>query len=93
VQWLAVSANINGGVTGTLRADTRDQKAADDLRAVISGAIAAGRLMGGQDQRALTVLNSLQLTGTGTTVALSFTLPPDVLDVLSGVAAAKGLKK
>jgi len=39
------------------------------------------------------VLNSLQLTGTGTTVALSFTLPPDVLDVLSGVAAAKGLKK
>ena len=93
VQWFAVSANINGGVNGTIRAETRDEKAAEDLRAVVGGAIAAGRLMGGQDQRALALLNSLQLTGTGKTVSLGFTVPPDILEVLGGVAAMKELHR
>jgi hypothetical protein len=89
VQWFAVSANVNGGLSGTLRADTRDEKAADDLRAIVNGALAAGRLMGGQDPRAAAVLNSLQVQGTGNTVTLAFTVPPDVLDVLGGVAATR----
>jgi hypothetical protein len=92
VQWFAVSANVNGGLAGSVRAETRDEKAAEDLRAVVSGAIAAGRLMGGQDQRATAMLNSLQITGTGKTVAISFTVPPEVLDVLGGIAAAKGIR-
>ena len=92
VQWLAVSANVNGGIRGTLRAEARDDKAAEDLRAVVNGALAAGRMMGGQDPRATNILNSVQLTGTGKTVAVSFTLPPDMLDVLAGVAAMKGMK-
>jgi hypothetical protein len=89
VQWFAVSANVNGGLSGTVRAEARDEKAGEELRAVVGGALAAGRLMSGQDQRATAVLNSLQLTGTGKSVAIAFTLPPDVLDVLGGIAAAK----
>ena len=92
VQWFAVSANVNGGLSGTVRAEARDEKAAEDLRAVVGGALAAGRLMSGQDQRATAMLNSLQLTGTGKTVAIAFTLPPDVLDMLGGIAAAKGMR-
>lgn len=93
VQWFAVSANVNGGLSGTIRAEARDDKAAEDLRAVVGGALAAGRLMAGQDQRAVTMLNSLQLTGTGKTVAVAFTVPPDVLEILNGVAAMKSLNK
>ena len=44
LQHVAVSAHVNGGVNGTLRAETRDDKAAQDLKAVLSGALAAGRL-------------------------------------------------
>jgi hypothetical protein len=86
VQFLAVSAHVNGGLTGTLRAQTRDEQAAQDLKAVVSGALAAGRLMAGQDERATTVLNALQVGGTNKTVTLGFSLPPNVLDVLSGIA-------
>ena len=93
VQWFAVSANVNGGLSGTVRAQTRDDQAAEDLRAVVGGALAAGRLMGGQDPRALAVLNSLQLAGTGPNVTLAFTVPPDILDVLSGIAASKSTSK
>jgi hypothetical protein len=86
VQFLAVSAHVNGGLSGTIRAETRDEQAAKDLRAVVSGALAAGRLLAGQDQRATTVLNALQVGGTNKTVTLGFAVPPEVLDVLSGIA-------
>ena len=83
---VAVSAHVNGGVNGTLRAETRDEQAAQDLQGRLSGALAAGRLMAGQDQRANAVLNSLQVGGTDKTVTLAFAVSPEVLDMLSGFA-------
>ena len=84
---VAVSARVNGGITGTLRADTRDDKAAQDLKAVLSGALAAGRLMAGQDPKANAVLNSLQVGGSDKSVTLSFAVSAEVLDLLSGFAS------
>ena len=34
----------------------------------------------------------IQLAGTGKTVSLAFTVPPEVFDILNGVAAFRGLK-
>jgi hypothetical protein len=87
VQWIAVSAHINGGVNGMLHAEARDDKAAEDLRAVVNGAIAAARMMGGKDQRLDTLVNSLQLTGTGKDVQLAFSLPPEILQGMTGFKA------
>ena len=36
------------------------------------------------------MLKSLQITGSGKTVGLTFTLPAELLDVLNGLAAAHG---
>lgn len=91
IEYFAVSAHVNGGITGTIRADTRDDKAAEQLRDVVRGALAAGRLMAGQNSQADAVLNSLQIIGTGKTVGMTFTVPTQVLDVLNGVAAMKNL--
>lgn len=88
VQWIAVSAHINGGVNGMVHAEARDDKAAEDLRAVVNGAIAAARLMGGKDQRLDALVNSLQLSGTGKDVQLAFVVPPEVLNAAVGL---KGL--
>ena len=93
VQFLAVSAHVNGGLNGMLRAETRDAQSAQDLKAVVGGALAAGRLLAGEDKRASSVLNSLQVGGADKTVTLAFTVPPDLLDVLNGVAAAKRLSE
>jgi hypothetical protein len=95
VQWIGLSAKVNGGVSGILRAEARDDKAAEDLRAVINGGLAAAHLVAGKEPKLDGLLNSLQLSGSGKSVALAFTLPPEVLDLINGVAGLKnlGIKK
>jgi hypothetical protein len=93
VEWFAASVNVNGGVNGTVRAEARDEKAGEELRAVVNGALAAGRLVSGQDKRIEAMLNALQVTGMGKSVSLSFTVPPEILDIINGVAAAKHLSE
>jgi hypothetical protein len=87
VKMIAASAHIDAGINGQVRAEAKDDKAAADLRAVVNGALAAARLVGGKDPKIDAVLNSLQLSGTGTDVQLAFTVPPEMVNVISGFAA------
>jgi hypothetical protein len=81
VKWFAAAGHINGGVSGTLRAEARDDQAAQELRKGIDGLMALARLAGGSDAKATAVLQSLQLSGTGKSVVLSFTVPAELLDM------------
>jgi hypothetical protein len=87
VQWVAMTAHFNGGVTGSLRADANDDAAAENLRDVIRGGLAMGRLMSGEDQKIKLLLDSMQMTGTGKTVAMTFSVSPEMVDVLTGLAS------
>jgi hypothetical protein len=40
VQWFAITGHVNGGVSGTMRAEARDDQSAENLRAVINGGLA-----------------------------------------------------
>jgi len=80
VKTFAVMTHIDGGVSGTLRAETRDDQSAENLRQVVQGFLALARMQ--NDPKALAVVNSLQLSGSGRTVALSFAVPSEVLDML-----------
>ena len=92
VQWFAVSAHVNAGVSGVVRAEAVDEKAADDLRAVVNGALAAARMFGGDQNKGLqAAINSMQMSGKGKTIALSFKVSPEVLDMLNGVAGLSNL--
>jgi hypothetical protein len=86
VKTFAVMTHIDGGVSGTLRAEARDPQSADNLRQVVQGALALGRMS--NDPKATALINSLQLSGTGTTVALSFTVPMELFDMIPN-----GIKK
>lgn len=92
VQWFAVSAHVDGGVSGRLRAEASDDKAAENLRAVVNGAIAAARLVGGKDAKLDALVSSLQLGGTGKNVELGFAVSAQMLDVITG-AGVEGLKQ
>ncbi len=87
VKTFAVMTHIDGGVSGTLRADARDQQSADNLRQVVQGALALGRMS--NDPKATALINSLQLSGTGTTIALSFSVPMEIFDMIP----LNGIKK
>lgn len=92
VQWLSVTALVNGGVSGSLRADAIDDAAAENLRDVVRGGLAMGRLVSGQDQKFKMLMDSLQMSGTGKTVALTFSVSPEMVDVLAGLASLSELQ-
>ncbi len=83
VKWFAVAGHINGGISGTLRAEALDDASADNLRDVVRGFLALGRMQAQSDPKAAAMMQSLQLTGTGKTVQLSFAVPSEVLDMIS----------
>lgn len=82
VKTFAVMSHIDGGVTGTLRAEARDDQAAENLRQVVQGFLALGRMQAQSDPKVAAMLQSLQLSGSGKTVALSFSVPAEMFDML-----------
>jgi hypothetical protein len=91
VQRFSLSARVDGGLSGVLRAEARDDQSGEDLRSVVRGGLAAARLMGGQNPKLDVAINSLQLSGSGKELSLSFTVPPDLLDMANGLAGLKNL--
>lgn len=89
ITWFAMSGRVNGGIAGEIRALTRDEESANSLRDVVRGVIAFGRLQAGSHPELEAVLRSLQLGGTGATVALEFEIPAELIDLLGAAAAQK----
>ncbi len=88
VKWFAAAGHVDGGISGSLRAEARDDQGAENLRDVVRGFMALARMQAGADPRAAAVVQSLQLSGTGKTVALSFTVPAEVIQMLPQAAPA-----
>ncbi len=82
IKWFAAAGHVDGGVSGSLRAEARDDQAAENLRDVVRGFLALARMQAQADPRTSPLVESLQLTGTGKTVALSFTVPAEVLQMI-----------
>jgi hypothetical protein len=90
VKTFAVMSHIDGGVSGSFRAEAKDDESAENLRQVVQGFLAMGRLTSANDPKATAVLNSLQLSGRGKTVVLSFAIPSEVLDMIPMDKLKKG---
>jgi len=98
IDLFAVSGHIDGGIRAMVRAQTRDAAAAQNLRQVVQGFVALGRMQAGSNAALASVINSVELAGEGNTVALSFTIPADALNLLLHQApparqAALGVQK
>jgi hypothetical protein len=86
ITWFAVSGYINGGLRGVIRADTRDDESATNLRDVVRGFMALAKLQAGSKPEVQAMIQSLELGGTGKTVALSFTLPSELFDAIAAAS-------
>jgi hypothetical protein len=80
IQWLSVAGHVQDGLQGTLRAETRDEQAASDLRDTARGLLAFLRLQSASQPEFGGALEGLQIGGDGRTVAISFTLPAQAID-------------
>lgn len=79
----AAGARVNGGVSGTLTAETRDEETGRNLRDLLQGFLALARLQVGSRPELGGLLDSIRLTAVGANVTLAFDLPSDaVLELL-----------
>jgi len=83
VKMFSASGHINGGLSAVIRAETRDEQAAQNLRDVVQGFLALAKMQANTQPELQALLGSLQLSGTGKTVALSFQVPPQVIESLA----------
>jgi len=90
IRWFAASGRINGGMAGRLRAEARDEQAAQNLRDVMNGLMALARMQAGSRPEVQTMLQSLQLGGTGKTVEITFEIPAQLFDMFMPKAQPKG---
>ena len=86
ISWFGVSANIDSGIRGVLRADARDEEAANNLRDVVRGFIAVAKLEAGSRPELKAIVDSLDVRGTGSTVSLAFDVPAEALDLIGTVS-------
>ena len=87
VTWFSVNGRIDEGVQAVIRAEARDEAAANNLRDVVRGFVALARMQAAQHAQLADLVNSLELGGQGTTVSLGFTVPPSVIDLLGAMRA------
>lgn len=90
INWFAATGHVNGGVRGLLRAEARDEAAAQNLRDVVRGFVALAKLQAGSAPQLATIIDSLQLGGEGKTVSLAFALPTEVIDMIGALGARHG---
>ena len=69
-------------MSAQLRAEANDAQAAENLRGVLNGVISLAKLQGQNDPKLTSLINSLQLTGSGTTVRLSFSVPAEIFELM-----------
>ena len=90
VKWFAATGRINGGLSGMVRVEAVNEEAAKNLRDVVTGFFALARMQASSEPAIQGMLQALQLSGTGTSVVVSFTIPSEVLDAFAKIAKKPG---
>jgi hypothetical protein len=89
ISWFSAAGHVNGGVSGTFKAETKDEATAQNLRDVLRGFLAMAKMQAGTKPGMQQLADSLILSGEGNNVALSFSIPTEVLDVLEAMAKGR----
>jgi hypothetical protein len=85
INWFSAATRIDGGVRGVFKAEARNEEAAQNLRDVVRGFIALAKMQASARPEIKSVVDSLQLTGDGKNVAVSFDLPSELFDALEAL--------
>ena len=89
ISWFSAAGHINGGVSGTFKAEAKDEATAKNLRDLMGGFLAMAKMQAGNKPGMQQLADSLVISGEGNTVALAFSIPSEVLDVLESMAKSR----
>jgi hypothetical protein len=90
IQWFSAAGHVNGGVSGVVKAETRDVESAQNLRDVLNGFLALAKMHAGTRPELKSMVDSLQLAGDDKTVSIAFSVPSELFDALEAMGK-KGL--
>lgn len=93
LSWFSASRHLNGGVSGTIKAEAKDEEAAANLRDMLRGVVAMAKLQTGDNPGLKVMTDSLQLGGEGRTVAVAFSVPSQVFDALEALRQQQGSRR
>ena len=89
ISWFSAAGHVNGGISGSFKAEATDEATAKNLRDVMNGFLAMAKMQAANKPGMQQLADSLVVSGEGNTVALAFTIPSEVLDVLEGMAKSR----
>ncbi len=90
LSWFSAAGHLNGGITGTFKAEAKDDEAATNLRDMLRGVMAMAKLQAGDKPAMRAMVDSLQLGGEGKTVAVAFSVPAEMFDALEAMKSKSG---
>ena len=83
VKRFAAAGHINGGITGLLRAEALDDQSAENLRQVVRGFLALASSRDRTIRASPAWLRRCSCRASGKTVALSFAVPAEMLQLMT----------
>jgi hypothetical protein len=86
ITWFSIRGRIDGGLQALLSAEAGDDESANNLRDVVRGFLALAKLQTSSKPEFQRFVQSLELSGTGRTVALSLDVPSQVFDAVGAIA-------
>lgn len=89
--WFEAAGHVNGGINGTLRAEARDEESAKNLRDMLNGFMALGRMQAQSNPQVQALMQSVTLGGTGKTIELTFAVPAELIELVVPKARAKSI--
>ena len=93
LSWFSAAGHLNGGISGTVKAEAKDDEAAANLRDMLRGVVAMVKLQTGDNPGLKAVADSLQLGGEGRTVAVAFSVPAEVFDAIDALRQKSGTRR
>lgn len=89
--WFEAAGHVNGGINGTLKAEARDDESARNVRDMLNGVMALGRMQAQSNPQVQALMQSITLGGSGRTIEVSFNVPAELIDAVMPKAKAKAV--
>jgi hypothetical protein len=87
ISWFSASGRVNGGLVAVVKAEAKDEQAAENLRDIVRGFVALAKMQTGSKPGLQKMMPDVQLSGEGKDVAISFAVTNEMLDAFEAARA------
>ncbi len=89
ISWFSAAGHVNGGISGSFKAEAKDEATAKNLRDLMGGFLAMAKMQAANKPGMQQLADSLVISGDGNTVALAFSIPSELIDMLEQMAKSR----